>query len=102
MAAASRWRRSRPAGSASATTARPARCRPGGSRTLVRVLAPGAEAVLIWSTNLPGWLAVPGLEAELGIPVLDSASVGVWACLAGLGLDPGPAAACGRIFTVAG
>ncbi len=75
---------------------------PGRLAELVRVLAPGADAVLIWSTNLPGWFAVPGLEAELGIPVVDSASVGVWACLAGLGLDPRPAAAFGRIFTVAG
>lgn len=60
------------------------------------------DAVLIWSTNLPGYLAAPALEAECGIPVLDSASVGVWACLAAIGVDPGPAATLGRIFAVAG
>lgn len=69
---------------------------------MVREAAPAADAVLIWSTNLPGYLVTGSLEAELGLPVLDSASVGVWACLAALGLDPRPAAAFGRIFTVAG
>ncbi|RYJ01419.1 MAG: hypothetical protein EON47_10825, partial [Acetobacteraceae bacterium] len=56
--------------------------------TMVREVAPTADAVLIWSTNLPGYLAAAALETELGIPILDSASVGVWACLAALGLDP--------------
>lgn len=68
----------------------------------VREVATAADAVLIWSTNLPGYLVAASLEAELGLPVIDSASVGVWACLAALGLDPRPAAAFGRIFTVAG
>jgi maleate isomerase len=70
--------------------------------TLVREVAPAADAVLIWSTNLPGYLVAAGLEAELDVPILDSASVGVWACLTALGLDPSPAAAFGRIFTVTG
>lgn len=69
---------------------------------LVQEVAPAADAVLIWSTNLPGYCVAADLEAELAVPVLDSASVGVWACLAALGLDPSPAAAFGRIFTVAG
>jgi maleate isomerase len=69
--------------------------------TLVREVAPAADAVLIWSTNLPGYLVAAGLEAELDVPILDSASVGVWACLTALGLDPSPAA-FGRIFTVTG
>jgi maleate isomerase len=68
----------------------------------VREVAPAADAVLIWSTNLPGYLVAAGLEAELDVPILDSASVGVWACLTALGLDPSPAAAFGRIFTVTG
>jgi maleate cis-trans isomerase len=40
------------------------------------------------------------LEAELGIPVIDSAAAGVWGCLDILGIDPGPAAPLGRIFTL--
>lgn len=70
--------------------------------TFVREIAPAADAVLIWSTNLPGYLIAADLEAEFDVPILDSASVGVWACLAALDLDPSPAAAFGRIFTVPG
>jgi maleate isomerase len=71
---------------------------------LVREVAAEArpDAILIWSTNLPGWMLMAPLEAELGVPVLDSAAVGVWACLAALGLDPAPAAALGRIFSLPG
>ncbi|MDN3565149.1 aspartate/glutamate racemase family protein [Paeniroseomonas aquatica] len=64
-----------------------------------RAVAPGVDAVLLWSTNLPGLPVVAALEAELGIPVVDSAAVGVWGCLAALGLPGGPAAALGgRMF----
>ncbi|MBL6076500.1 hypothetical protein JMJ56_00700 [Belnapia sp. T18] len=67
---------------------------------LAREVAAGAEAVLIWSTNLPGLALVPALEAELGVPVLDSASIGVWACLDALGVDMSKAAKLGRLFTL--
>jgi maleate isomerase len=60
------------------------------------------DAILIWGTNLPGWQLVPELEAKLGLPVLDSASAGVWGCLAALGIDPAPARGLGRIFGIAG
>jgi maleate isomerase len=56
------------------------------------------EAILIWSTNLPGWMTMAPLEAELGIPVIDSAAAGVWGCLVALGIDPAPAAGLGRMF----
>ncbi len=58
------------------------------------------DAILLWSTNLPGWSVMPALEAELGLPVLDSACIGVWDCLRVLGIDPGPAAAMGRMFAL--
>ncbi len=58
---------------------------PGAIAGLAREVAAGA--VLIWSTNLPGLALVPALEAELGVPVLDPASIGVWACLDALGVD---------------
>ncbi|WP_052214532.1 hypothetical protein [Belnapia sp. F-4-1] len=73
---------------------------PGTIAGLVREAAAGAEAVLIWSTNLPGLALVPALEAELGVPVLDSASIGVWAGLHALGVDMGRAAQLGRLFTL--
>lgn len=61
----------------------------------------GADAILLWSTNLPGWEVMAPLEAEFGIPVLDSAAVGVWGTLVAAGIDPTPAASLGRIFTIA-
>jgi maleate isomerase len=60
------------------------------------------DAVLIWSTNLPGWQVVPALEDALDLPVIDSGSAGVWGCIAALGVDPSPARPLGRIFGVAG
>jgi maleate isomerase len=72
---------------------------PGDIASAVRQVAKaGPDAVLIWSTNLPGWPVVPALEDELGLPVIDSGSAGVWGALAALGLDPAPARALGRIF----
>jgi maleate isomerase len=56
------------------------------------------DAILLWSTNLAGWQVMAPLEAELGIPVIDSAAAGVWGCLDALGLDMAPAAGLGRIF----
>jgi len=60
------------------------------------------DAILLWSTNLAGLTAVAPLEAELGLPVIDSAAAGVWACLAAIGADMAPAVPLGRIFTIAG
>lgn len=60
------------------------------------------DAILLWSTNLWGWQAMAPLEAELGIPVLDSAAVGVWASLVAIGVDPAPAARLGRMFALRG
>ena len=73
---------------------------PAAIASLAREVAAGAEAVLIWSTNLPGLALVPELEAEFGVPVLDSASIGVWACLDALSLDKRPAAGLGRLFSL--
>jgi maleate isomerase len=56
------------------------------------------QALLIWSTNLPGLPAMAPLEAELGLPVLDSAALGVAALLAAAGIDAAPLARFGRLF----
>ncbi|MGG5818071.1 aspartate/glutamate racemase family protein [Falsiroseomonas sp. HW251] len=60
------------------------------------------DAILLWSTNLPGWSVMATLEAETGIPVIDSAASGLWGCLVALGLDPAPAGHLGRIFRIPG
>jgi len=77
---------------------------PAAIAALVRELAAESkpDAILLWSTNLPGFEVMAPLEAELGIPVIDSAAAGVWGCLAALGIDPAPAADLGRIFAMAG
>lgn len=49
----------------------------------VREAATGAEAVLIWSTNLPGWRLPPALD---GVPLLDATTIGTEALLHAAGL----------------
>lgn len=40
------------------------------------------DAVLIWSTNLPGHTLTERLETRLGLPVFDSTTIGLWSALA--------------------
>ncbi|AWN51983.1 Asp/Glu/hydantoin racemase [Methylobacterium sp. 17Sr1-1] len=48
-----------------------------------REVAVGTEAVLVWSTNLPGWRLPPTLD---GVPLLDATTIGTEALLAAAGL----------------
>jgi maleate isomerase len=57
------------------------------------------DAILAWSTNLPGLDAMAPLEAELAIPLLDSAALGLAALLDLAGIDAAPLARFGRLFT---
>lgn len=59
------------------------------------------DAILLFNTNLRGLSSSAVLEAELGIPVIDSTATGVWAVLRAMGIDPTPAASLGRLFTLA-
>lgn len=45
------------------------------------------EAVLIWSTNLPGFELVAEIEGRIGISVLDSTTIGVMTALRVVGAD---------------
>lgn len=56
------------------------------------------DAVVVLCTNLRGAPLVPGLEAELGIPVIDSISAVVWKSLRLAGIDTRPLAHWGRLF----
>jgi maleate isomerase len=71
---------------------------------LVREIAQDAapDAILVWSTNLAGLEVMAPMEAELGIPVIDSAAAGAWGCLAALGVPMEPVAPLGRVFRVPG
>lgn len=51
------------------------------------VIAEGCDAVAIVCTNLRGAALAPALEAELGVPVLDSIAVTLWKCLRLAGRD---------------
>lgn len=62
------------------------------------VAAEGAEAVAIVCTNLNGAGLAIGLEAELGIPVLDSVAVTLWKSLILAGGDPACLRGWGRLF----
>jgi maleate isomerase len=59
----------------------------------------GPDAVLIWSTNLPGYGLMAELEERMGIPVLDSCAVGTLAALRLVGADPAGLAPVGRMFS---
>ena len=61
-------------------------------------LVAGPDAILVWSTNLPGHGVVAEVEKLTGIPVFDSAAIGVWAGLREVGVDSSPVAVRGRLF----
>jgi maleate isomerase len=56
------------------------------------------DAVLTLCTNFPAAPVIPALEAETGIPMFDSVSIGVWQSLRMLDIDTSPARAWGRLF----
>lgn len=63
--------------------------------------APGVQAVAIISTNLRGARPAAIVEAETGIPVLDSCATAVWGALRRAGVSPGAVQGWGRLFGVA-
>ena len=66
---------------------------------LVReVAAAGCDAAAVVCTNMRGTDIAPVLERELGIPVLDSVAVTLWAALRLVGADPASLARWGRLF----
>lgn len=72
-------------------------------RTMVRdVAAARPDAIVILCTNLRGGPLVAALEAELGIPILDSVATVVWKSLQLVGADPRRVQSWGRLFEAAG
>lgn len=63
--------------------------------------APGVQAVAIISTNLRGARPAAIVEAEIGIPVLDSCATAVWGALRRAGVAPGAVQGWGRLFGIA-
>jgi maleate isomerase len=62
------------------------------------VAAAGPDVVVTWCTNLPAAPLVAGIEAELGLPMVDSTSLALFDALCRLGIDTRPASAWGSIF----
>jgi maleate isomerase len=62
------------------------------------VVAEGCDAVAVVCTNMDGARIGAALEAELGVPVLDSVAVTLWACLGAAGVDTARVTGWGRVF----
>ena len=70
-------------------------------RGMVReVAAARPEAVVVHCTNFRGGRAAPELEAELGLPVLDSVAVALWGAVRAAGGNAAPLARWGRVFAL--
>jgi maleate isomerase len=71
-------------------------------RAMVRdVAAAKPDAIVILCTNLRGGPLVAELEAELGIPILDSVATVVWKSLQLVGADARRVHGWGRLFEAA-
>jgi maleate isomerase len=57
------------------------------------------QAIVSFCTNFPAAPLVAEMEHELGLPIYDSVSMGVWGALRLAGVDTHPAAAWGRAFS---
>ncbi len=67
---------------------------------MIRESAPGCDAVAILCTNMRGARVAARLEPELGIPILNSVAVTLWAALKAAGAPRLPYRAWGRLFAV--
>jgi maleate isomerase len=66
------------------------------------VAAARPDTIVILCTNLRGGPLVDELEAELGIPILDSVATVVWNSLRLVGADSRRVHGWGRLFEAAG
>jgi maleate isomerase len=72
---------------------------PATLKSMVReVGAARPDAIIVLCTNLRGAPLVPALEAELGLPIIDSISAVVWKSLRLAGVDTRRIRAWGRLF----
>jgi maleate isomerase len=70
-------------------------------RAMIRaVAAERPDAIAVVCTNLRAGPLVAALEAEFGIPILDSIATAVWKSLALAGVDPGRVQGWGRLFSL--
>ena len=72
------------------------------ARAVRQVSTARPEAVVIMCTNLRSAHLVAALEAELGVPILDSVAAFVWKAVRLCGIDTRAITGWGRLFTLAG
>jgi maleate isomerase len=65
---------------------------------LMREVAPGAQAITTFCTNLRAAALAPQVERELGVPLLDTVSTTVWGMLRAAGADPAAVQGWGELF----
>jgi maleate isomerase len=63
-----------------------------------KVAASRPQAIVIMCTNMTGWNFMAEMEAELGIPLIDSTAAVVWKGLSLLGVDAAPLGKRGWMF----
>lgn len=67
-------------------------------RMVREVAAGGVDCVAIVCTNVNGAAVSARLERELGVPILDSVAVTLWASLRAAGVDPSSVKGWGQVF----
>lgn len=65
-----------------------------------QVAAGRPDAIAIVCTNMRGARRAAALEAELGLPILDSVAVTLWGCLHRAGIRTDPLTRFGRLFAL--
>jgi len=64
------------------------------------VVSEGSDAAVVVCTNMRAAGAAARLEQKLGVPVLDSIAVTLWACLVATGSDPARIREWGSLFSI--
>jgi maleate isomerase len=67
-------------------------------RMIREVAAAKPDAIVTFCTNFPAAHLVDAMEQELGVPVYDTVSIGVWDSLRLAGVETAPAARWGSLF----
>ena len=66
---------------------------------MLREVAKGKpQAIITFCTNFPAAPLVAEMEVELGVPIYDTVTMGVWGALRMVGVDTKPGRAWGRVF----
>jgi maleate isomerase len=68
-------------------------------RMIREVAAAKPDAIVTFCTNFPAAHLVAAMEQELGVPIYDTVSIGVWDYLRRAGVDTSRGARWGSLFS---